>query len=229
MRVGTWRRPLAAALLVASVGSRPTEAWAQTDNPQPPAAPEAWEKIPCATTPDEPPAALRERYTRVLRGHLALAALRFPKGVAGPHLDTIARVPLWEAGLDYDHGTGHGVGSFLSVHEGPASFSRAAKTVPLEPGMILSDEPGFYLPGQYGIRIENLVLTISDESNAFGDFYTFEHLTVALIDTTPVRKELLDERQVKWLNDYNQEVVDKLGPHLKEDELVWLKEKAKAI
>ena len=109
--------------------------------------------------PGPAPDALRARYTAVLRGHIALGTLRFPVGVAGPHLDAIARRPLWEAGLDYDHGTGHGVGSFLSVHEGPVAFSRAARVVPIQPGMILSNEPGYYLPGHYGIRIENLLLT----------------------------------------------------------------------
>jgi Xaa-Pro aminopeptidase len=107
------------------------------------------------TGPGPAPETLRARYTAVLRGHIALATLRFPEGVAGPHIDAVARRPVWELGLDYDHGTGHGVGSFLSVHEGPVSISRAAKVVPIRAGMILSDEPGYYLPGQYGIRIED--------------------------------------------------------------------------
>ena len=110
------------------------------------------------TGPAEPPAELRERFTRVLKGNIALATAIFPRGVAGPHLDALARRALWEVGLDYDHGTGHGVGSYLSVHEGPVSISRAGRSIPIEAGMILSNEPGFYAPGQYGIRLETLLL-----------------------------------------------------------------------
>jgi Xaa-Pro aminopeptidase len=168
-------------------------------------------------------------YTLVLKGMIDGATARFPRGTRGYQIDAITRKPLWDHARNYGHGTGHGVGFFLNVHEGPHVFNPSPTPVDIELGMITSVEPGLYRPNQYGIRIENLVLTIPDESNDFAEFYTFEHLTLALIDTTPVNKNLLDERQISWLNDYNQMVVDKLGPHLAEDELNWLKEKAKAI
>lgn len=168
-------------------------------------------------------------YTLVLKGMIDGATARFPKGTRGYQIDAITRKPLWDHARNYGHGTGHGVGFALNVHEGPHVFNPSPTPVSIEPGMITSVEPGLYRPNQYGIRIENLVLTIPDETTAFGEFYTFEHLTLALIDTTPVKKELLDERQLKWLNEYNQLVVEKLGLLLKEDELNWLKEKAKAI
>ncbi|GGG04654.1 aminopeptidase P family protein [Pontibacter amylolyticus] len=168
-------------------------------------------------------------YTLVLKGMIDGATARFPKGTRGYQIDAITRKPLWDHARNYGHGTGHGVGFALNVHEGPQVFNPSPTPVDIELGMITSVEPGIYRPNQYGIRIENLVLTIPDESNAFGEFYTFEHLTLALIDTTPVKRELLDERQIKWLNDYNQLVVEKLGPNLKEEELKWLQEKAKAI
>ncbi len=168
-------------------------------------------------------------YTLVLKGMIDGATARFPKGTRGYQIDAITRKPLWDHACNYGHGTGHGVGFALNVHEGPHVFNPSPTPVDIELGMITSVEPGLYRPNQYGIRIENLVLTISDETTAFGEFYTFEHLTIALIDTTPVKRELLDERQVQWLNDYNQQVVEKLGPHLNEDELNWLKEKAKAV
>jgi Xaa-Pro aminopeptidase len=168
-------------------------------------------------------------YTLVLKGMIDGATARFPRGTRGYQIDAITRKPLWDHARNYGHGTGHGVGFFLNVHEGPHVFNPSPTPVDIELGMITSVEPGLYRPNQYGIRIENLVLTIPDESNDFAEFYTFEHLTLALIDTTPVNKNLLDERQISWLNDYNQMVVDKLGPHLADDELNWLKEKAKAI
>lgn len=168
-------------------------------------------------------------YTLVLKGMIDGATARFPKGTRGYQIDAITRKPLWDYARNYGHGTGHGVGFFLNVHEGPHVFNPSPTPVDIELGMITSVEPGLYRPNQYGIRIENLVLTIPDEANDFGEFYTFEHLTLALIDTAPVKKELLDEHQIKWLNDYNQLVVVKLGPQLTEEELNWLQEKAKAI
>lgn len=168
-------------------------------------------------------------YTLVLKGMIDGATARYPKGSKGYQIDAISRKPLWDYARNYGHGTGHGVGFFLNVHEGPHVLNPTPTAVDLELGMISSVEPGLYRNGKHGIRIENLVLTVQDETNEFGEFYTFEHLTMALIDTTPVKKELLEAHQVKWLNAYNQEVVEKLGPHLKEDELVWLKEKAKPI
>ncbi len=168
-------------------------------------------------------------YTLVLKGMIDGSTARYPKGTKGYQIDAITRKPLWDYARNYGHGTGHGVGFFLNVHEGPHVLNPTPTAVDLELGMISSVEPGIYRPGKHGIRIENLVLTVPDETNDFGEFYTFEHLTLTLIDTTPVKKELLEAHQIKWLNEYHQQVVEKLGPHLAEDELAWLKEKAKAI
>ncbi|MDA8049537.1 MAG: aminopeptidase P family protein [Rhodospirillales bacterium] len=173
--------------------------------------------------PAAPPAVLTEQFTRVLAGHIALATLQFPHGTTGPALDAIARRPLWDAGLDYDHGTGHGVGSFLSVHEGPAGISRHAEAVTLEPGMILSDEPGFYLPGAYGIRIENLLLVRTVEAGRAGKpFLAFETLTLVPFARRLIRPKLLGAAQVAWLNDYHARVRDDIGPALEPDERAWL-------
>ena len=177
------------------------------------------------TGPGEAPRSLRERYTRVLRGHLALSALRFPRGVAGPFLDALARVPLWEAGLDYDHGTGHGVGSFLSVHEGPAAFSRAAKPVPLEPGMILSNEPGYYLPGHYGIRIENLLLVreapeLPDQAKPF---LAFETLTLAPYERRLIEAGMLTAAERAQVDAYHARVLAEVAPACDAGTAEWLR------
>jgi Xaa-Pro aminopeptidase len=176
------------------------------------------------TGPGPAPAELRERWTRVLKGHIALATLRFPEGLAGPHLDAIARRPLWDAGLDYDHGTGHGVGSFLSVHEGPAAFSRAAKVVPIRAGMILSDEPGFYLPGAYGIRIENLLLTVAAEKrpDQARPFLAFETLTLAPYDRALLEPALLTAEERGWVNAYHARVLAEVAPGCDEATRRWL-------
>ncbi len=168
-------------------------------------------------------------YTLVLKAMIEGATARFPKGSKGYQIDAITRKPLWDYALNYGHGTGHGVGYFLNVHEGPQIFNASNWPVEIEPGMITSVEPGLYRPLRYGIRIENLVLTVPDQVTEFGEFYTFETLTWFLIDTAPVKKELLLPRHVEWLNRYNQQVVEKLGPYLNEEELKWLKEKAAAI
>ena len=182
------------------------------------------------TGPGPAPAALRERATRVLKGHIALATLRFPSGVAGPHLDAIARRPLWDAGLDYDHGTGHGVGSFLSVHEGPAAFSRAARVVPLREGMILSDEPGFYATGEYGIRLENLLLVVpSSLAGAAKPFLEFETLTLAPFDRALVDVALLTAAERDWLNAYHARVLAEVGPRLDDATAAWLRDACAAI
>jgi Xaa-Pro aminopeptidase len=177
------------------------------------------------TGPGPAPAGLRERYTRVLQGHVALATLHFPKGVAGPHLDAFARRALWEVGLDYDHGTGHGVGSFLSVHEGPAAFSRAAKPVPLAPGMILSDEPGYYLPGQYGIRIENLLLVREAEARPgqVKPFLEFETLTLAPYDRALVDTGLLTPAERSWVDAYQARVLAEVAPQCDAATAAWLR------
>ena len=176
------------------------------------------------TGPGAPPAELRARYTLVLRGMVALAATRFPQGVAGPHLDAIARRPLWEAGLDYDHGTGHGVGAFLSVHEGPAAFSRNAAIVPLREGMILSDEPGFYLPGAYGIRIENLLLVRADEEvPGPRPWLRFETLTLAPFERALIDAEALVPAERAWIDAYHARVLAEVLPGLEEGAAAWLR------
>jgi Xaa-Pro aminopeptidase len=178
------------------------------------------------TGPGEPPAELRARYTRVLQGHLALAATRFPEGVAGPHLDAIARRPLWEAGLDYDHGTGHGIGSFLSVHEGPAGISRAAKPVALKPGMILSDEPGFYAPGEYGIRIENLLVVRPAPvfPGSRKPFLEFEALTLAPYERALIAVEMLSAAERAQVDAYHARVLSEVGPLVDAGTRAWLEQ-----
>jgi len=175
------------------------------------------------TGPGAPPEALRERFTRVLQGHIALATLRFPEGVTGPHLEAFARRALWQAGLDYDHGTGHGVGSYLSVHEGPASLSRAGRPVPLAPGMILSDEPGYYEPGAYGIRLENLLLVQGAEMpGARKPFLGFETLTLAPFDRGLIEPALLTADERAWLAGCHARVLAAVGPELDEAARAWL-------
>ena len=174
------------------------------------------------TGPGTPPDELRDRFTRVLRGHIAVATAVFPAGVSGPHLDAFARRALWDAGLDYDHGTGHGVGSYLSVHEGPASLSRAGRMVPLAAGMILSDEPGFYLPGGYGIRLENLLLVQPSPLGAAKPFLRFETLTLAPFDRRLVDAGLLSPAERAWLDAYHARVLAEVGPALDADARAWL-------
>ncbi|NNM58089.1 aminopeptidase family protein P, partial [Acidocella sp.] len=175
------------------------------------------------TGPGPAPDAVREHVTRVLAGHIALARMIFPEGIAGAHIDAFARAALWQAGLDYDHGTGHGVGSYLSVHEGPASISRAAKPVALQAGMILSNEPGFYLPGAYGIRLENLVLVQPAEFPAQKrKFLRFETLTLAPFDRALINPALLTAPALDWLNAYHARVYAELAPHLPADARGWL-------
>ena len=182
------------------------------------------------TGPGTPPEPLRERYTRVLQGHIALATTVFPKGVAGPHLDAFARRALWMAGLDYDHGTGHGVGSYLSVHEGPASLSRSAKPVPLAAGMILSNEPGFYEPGSYGIRLENLLLVCPHEApQAKKPFLAFEVLTLAPFDRRLIAVALLTAAERAWLDGYHAWVLAEVGPGLGAAERAWLAEACRGM
>ncbi len=183
------------------------------------------------TGPGPAPAMLRARYTLVLQGHIGLATLRFPKGVAGPHIDAIARRALWQAGLDFDHGTGHGVGSFLSVHEGPASISRAAKPVPLAAGMILSDEPGYYLPGQYGIRIENLLLVRDAEAqpDQVKPFLEFETLTLAPYDRALIDPALLTPTEQDWVDAYHARVLALVAPGCDAATAAWLEEACRPI
>jgi Xaa-Pro aminopeptidase len=171
------------------------------------------------TGPDAAPNEVKAHVTRVLAGNIALGQAIFPEGVAGAHLDVLARNALWQSGLDYDHGTGHGVGSYLSVHEGPAGISRAAKPVPLKPGMILSNEPGFYLPGAYGIRMENLLLVQPAEFGAGQrKFLKFETLTQVPFDRNLIDPDLLNPDALAWLNTYHAGVRERLEPLLQASE-----------
>ena len=173
--------------------------------------------------PDMPPAALRDQVTRVMQGHIAIATAVFPAGVCGAHLDVLARRMLWHVGLDYDHGTGHGVGSYLSVHEGPVSISRLARPVPIAEGMILSNEPGFYQPGHYGIRLENLLLVQpADLPAANRPFLRFETLTLAPFDRRLLAPALMTAQERDWLDTYHARVLHAVGPALTETERAWL-------
>ncbi|SEF49289.1 aminopeptidase P family protein [Sphingobacterium lactis] len=171
----------------------------------------------------------RQDYTIVLKGTIEGSQAIFPKGTKGYSIDAITRRPIWETLRNYGHGTGHGVGFFLNVHEGPQVFNMAAVDIPVEPGMISSIEPGLYREGEYGIRIENLVLSKVIDSNQFGEFMDFETLTICYIATDLVDKSLLEEKHINWLNDYNAWVFEKLSPSLSAEEQAWLKEKTAAI
>jgi Xaa-Pro aminopeptidase len=174
------------------------------------------------TGPGLPTAALRDHFTRVLKGHIAIATLVFPEGVAGVRLDAFARASLWQAGLDFDHGTGHGVGHYLSVHEGPVSISPYLRPATLADGMILSNEPGYYLPGAYGIRLENLVLVQKAPVSGSKTFLRFETLTWAPFDRLLIEPELLTEAERGWLDSYHARVLEQIGPHLPDDVHFWL-------
>ncbi len=175
------------------------------------------------TGPDAAPVDIKNHVTRVLKGHIAIATLVFPEGVGGAHIDSFARRALWQAGIDYDHGTGHGVGSYLSVHEGPVSISRLARPVPIGAGMILSNEPGYYLPGRYGIRLENLLLVQAAEiPGATRSFLRFETLTLAPFDRALIDTSLLDAWELDWLNAYHARVLREVGPHVEPDVRAWL-------
>jgi Xaa-Pro aminopeptidase len=178
----------------------------------------------------QPTAEMRERFTRVLKGHIAIACAVFPAGTTGAQLDPLARQFLWRAGLDFDHGTGHGVGSYLSVHEGPARLSKLGTTA-LQRGMILSNEPGYYKAGQYGIRIENLVLVIEASlvAGAEKPLNAFETLTLAPIDRRLVQAELLTTEELRWLDDYHARVGGELAPLLDAPALAWLQEATRPL
>jgi Xaa-Pro aminopeptidase len=172
---------------------------------------------------------MREFYTRVLKGHIAVAAAIFPKGTTGAQLDPFARRALWEIGADFDHGTGHGVGSYLSVHEGPARISKLGNT-PLETGMILSNEPGYYREGKFGIRIENLILVQkADMKGAERPMLGFETLTLVPIDTRPVDAKLLTKDERDWLNAYHKRVLKEVGPKTDPKTRAWLKKACKPL
>jgi len=178
----------------------------------------------------EPTDEMRDRFTRVLKGHIAVATAVFPKGTRGTQLDSFARRPLWDAGLDYAHGTGHGVGSYLAVHEGPqrispATSAQAGGDEPLQAGMLISNEPGYYKSGEYGIRIENLVLVVEKRiEGAEKEMLGFETVTFAPIDRRLVVKEMLSAAELDWLNGYHRQVLDKIGPKLSGADRDWLEQ-----
>jgi Xaa-Pro aminopeptidase len=178
--------------------------------------------------------AQRRDYTLVLKGTIALSRTRFPRGTLSPMLDAIARAPLWQHGLDYGHGTGHGVGYFLNVHEGPQSISKALPepAMAMEPGMVTSIEPGLYRPGQWGIRIENLVMNVpaaTEEGETFGEFLEFETLTLCPIDTRCIARELLRADEIDWLDRYHATVRERLSPLVEGDALAWLRTRTEPV
>jgi Xaa-Pro aminopeptidase len=179
----------------------------------------------------EPGAEMLANFTRVLKGHIALATARFPRGTTGSQLDTVARYPLWQAGLDYDHGTGHGVGSYLGVHEGPQRISKLPSRIALEPGMIVSNEPGYYKAGAYGIRIENLVAVIESpgEGEEGRDMLAFETLTLAPIDVRLVETSSMSPAEIAWLDNYHDRVRAAHGEGLDGAEAEWLTEATRAL
>jgi Xaa-Pro aminopeptidase len=178
----------------------------------------------------EPTDDMKRHFTAVLKGHIAVATARFPKGTRGIDLDPFARRALWQIGADFDHGTGHGIGSYLSVHEGPQSISRAGMA-PLHPGMLISNEPGFYKVGEYGIRIENVVLVTLPETFDGGDreMMAFETLTLAPIDRRLVIPDMLDDSERDWLNDYQKHVFDTLAANLDPATRNWLKQATEPV
>ena len=177
-----------------------------------------------------PTAAEKHDYTLILKGHLALARAVFPKGTMGVQLDVLARGPLWNEGMTYLHGTGHGVGHFLGCHEGPQSIRMEANPTPLELGMVTRNEPGIYKTGEYGIRTENLLLCVPACSNEeWGEFYKFESLTLFPYDTTLMDMDMLSREEVKQINDYHAMVCERLRPLLSADEAQWLEQKCKSI
>lgn len=166
----------------------------------------------------------RRIYTLVLKGHLQLQNAVFPAGASGTQIDALARLPLWKNGLNYLHGTGHGVGAYLNVHEGPHQIRMEWKPAPLVAGMTVTDEPGIYLAGRFGVRIENTLLIVPEQQTEFGEFLQFEPLTLCPIDKAPIIRELLTDEETGWLNDYHAHVYAALAPHLDADEQQWLSE-----
>ena len=172
---------------------------------------------------------MKKDFTNVLKGHIQLATAIFPKGTRGSQLDILARKALWDEGLNYLHGTGHGIGHFLNVHEGPQSIRMNENSTALEEGMVTSNEPGIYRVGEYGIRLENLIVTKHATSTPFGDFLCFETITLCPFDTTCLDKNLLTQKEIDWLNQYHKHVYDKLHANLEDNEKKWLKTKTNEI
>lgn len=171
----------------------------------------------------------RRVYTLVLKGHIRLQMLKFPRGASGTQLDAVARCALWNEGMNFMHGTGHGVGSYLCVHEGPHQIRMEWKPAPIVEGMTVTDEPGMYLAGRFGVRIENMLLAVPFVKTEFGSFLQFETLTLCPIDTAPVVTEMLSAEERAWLNGYHKTVYDKLSPLLDDNERAWLKGATAAI
>ena len=165
----------------------------------------------------------RRVYTLVLKGHIQLDMCRFPAGACGSQIDALARAPMWREGYNYMHGTGHGVGSYLNVHEGPHQIRMEWRPAPLQAGMTVTNEPGIYLEGKFGVRIENTLLIVPAESTAFGDFLKFETLTLAPIDTAPIVLEMLSTEEREWINNYHHRVYESLSPYLEGNEKEWLR------
>ena len=178
---------------------------------------------------DEPSEQMKKDFTRALKGTIGIAKCKFPAGIRGCLIDAFARKALWDAGINYLHGTCHGIGHCLNVHEGPQSIRMEENPVILEPGMVMSDEPAIYRPGEYGIRTENMILIHEDSETEFGKFLGFETLTLCYIDTKLVIPSMLSVREHAWLNKYHQMVYDLVSPHLTEEEKAWLKEKTAEI
>jgi Xaa-Pro aminopeptidase len=170
----------------------------------------------------QPPTEVRELFTRVLQGHIALDQVQFPEGTTGTHLDVLARQPLWRAGFDYDHGTGHGVGAFLSVHEGPQRIARAWGATALQPGMILSNEPGYYRDGAFGIRCENLVVVQAVPGDLETPMYGFDALTLVPFDRRLIDTGMLSRAEQAWIDGYHRRVEDAVGPLLATADRQWL-------
>ena len=178
---------------------------------------------------DEPSEQMKKDFTRALKGTIGIAKCKFPAGIRGCLIDAFARKALWDAGINYLHGTCHGIGHCLNVHEGPQSIRMEENPVILEPGMVMSDEPAMYRPGEYGIRTENMILIREDSETEFGKFLGFETLTLCYIDTKLVIPSMLSVREHAWLNKYHKMVYDLVSPHLTEEEKAWLKEKTAEI
>ena len=163
-------------------------------------------------------------YTLVLKGHIQIELCKFPSGASGTQLDILARQAMWREGLNYLHGTGHGVGTYLNVYEGPHQFRMEWKPAPLVEGMTITDEPGIYLAGRFGARIENTLLIVPYKETEFGRFLGFESLTLCPIDKAPIVKEMLLQEEIDWLNDYHRHVFKMLSPHLAQGECEWLRD-----
>lgn len=177
----------------------------------------------------EPTEQMKKDFTRVLKGTISLAKSKFPAGTRGSQIDILARKALWDSGINYLHGTGHGIGHCLNVHEGPQSIRMEENPVTLKPGMVISDEPAMYRTGEYGIRTENMILVREDSETEFGKFLGFDTLTLCFIDTSLIIIPMLSVREHAWLNKYHQMVYDKISPFLDEEEKAWLKEKTTEI